>query len=145
MQGLQAQRIMQAWQATKTQPALTREEGRLNCKAKTQGGKQCQAKARTGRAYCFTHDPASARDRAAAHRKGGQRTRTEHGAAELPRQVNTIEQARGILEYTLAEIGNHENSLARARVLIALFDSFIKALEIGELEQRIKALEDRKP
>jgi len=36
-----------------------------------------------------------------------------------------------------------ENSIARARVLLALYDSFVKSFEIGELERRIQTLEQR--
>ena len=115
----------------------------MNCKAKTTSGKQCQAKPLRGKSYCFTHDPQSAQKRAQAHRKGGRATRTPHGAVILPAQVRTLDQAREILHYTLSEIENMPNSLPRARVLIALFDSFIKSIEIGELEERIAALEER--
>ena len=113
------------------------------CKAKTNGGKPCKAKPLTGRAYCFTHDPSNAKHRAQARLKGGLRTRTPHSGKTLPEQVRTIDQAREILHYTLSEIENMPNSLPRARVLIALFDSFIKSIEIGELEERIAALEER--
>ena len=112
-----------------------------SCKAKTKQGKPCKAQAQRGRSYCFTHDPAQAKARAKAHRKGGHRTRTPHGNESLPRKVRTLEEAQAILDYTLSEIEHMPNSLQRARVLIALFDSFVKALEIGELEARISALE----
>lgn len=112
-----------------------------HCKARTQGGKPCQAKPLRGKSYCFTHDPANARARAAARRKGGERTRINHGAAVLPAQVETIHEAREILRYVMGELMQHENSLQRARILLALHDSFIKSLEIGELEERIAALE----
>ena len=110
------------------------------CKAKTKTGKPCQAQPQRGKPYCFTHDPAQATARAHAHKKGGQRTRTKHGGEILPRKVRTLGEAQAILDYTLSEIEQMPNSLQRARVLIALFDSFVKALEIGELEARIAAL-----
>ena len=115
-----------------------------NCKAISASGKPCRGRPLRGSDYCFTHDPANAKKRAQARRLGGQRSRIGHSAAQLPAQVRTLDQAREILEYTLAEIEPHENSIARARVLIALFDSFVKALEIGSLEERIAALEARK-
>jgi hypothetical protein len=107
----------------------------------TKAGGRCQAKPLRGGDYCFIHEPRTARKRAQARKRGGAATRTQHGAASLPAQVRTLDQAREILHYCLAEIEPMPNSLPRARVLIALFDSFVKALEIGELETRIAALE----
>ena len=62
----------------------------------------------------------------------------------MPASVTTLEEARKIITYTLAEVIGMDNSIARARVLLALFDSFVKSIEIGELESRIAALEARK-
>ena len=114
------------------------------CKAKTASGGKCKARPLKGRRYCFTHDPKNAKQRAQARRKGGLRSRTPHSDKTLPEQVTTIQEARDILIYAMAEIQPMENSIARARLLIALFDSFIKSIEIGEHEQRIAALEVQK-
>ena len=115
-----------------------------SCKAinKTTG-KRCMAKPKAGESYCFMHDSKQAAARAAARRKGGQVHKTAHGAdpAIIPQDINTLQDAKKILAYALAEILPMENTIARARVLLALFDSFAKALEIGELENRIAALE----
>ncbi len=64
-------------------------------------------------------------------------------ASQLPANVTTLADANKILGYTLAEVKGMDNSIARARVLLSLFDSFIKSIEIGELEKRIQALEER--
>jgi hypothetical protein len=116
----------------------------MKCKAKTQNGQPCQAQAIKDSKYCFIHDPAQGAARAKARKRGGERHRTPHGgdASTILSDVKTLEDAKKILIYTLAEIMPMENSLQRARVLIALFDSFVRALEIGELEERITALED---
>ena len=113
------------------------------CKATTQSGKKCQAAPIKGGLYCFTHDPSNGAARAKAHRLGGERHRVPHFGDEksLPREVKTLEDAGKILSYTLAEVIPMENSIARARVLLALYDSFVKSFEIGELENRLAALE----
>ena len=54
----------------------------------------------------------------------------------------TIAQATKILDYTLAEIIPMENSIARGRLLIALVAGYINAFEIGELENRLAAIEN---
>lgn len=98
-----------------------------------------------GRRYCFAHDPARARERAQARKHGGERHRVSHGgdSAGLPCEVRTLADANKILAYVLAEVIPMENSIPRARVLLAVFDSAIRALEVGELEARISALEER--
>ena len=115
----------------------------MQCKSKTKSGGRCQAQAVRGGDLCFTHSPKHAAQRAQAHKRGGQRNRTPHNATPetLPDKVRTLADAQKILDYTLREILPMPNSIQRARVLIALFESFVKALEIGELEERIAALE----
>ena len=113
------------------------------CKAKTNSGGPCKAQARQGGQYCFTHDPASGKARATARKLGGKRNRTPHaGQADiLPVTVATIAQATKILDYALAEIIPMENSIARGRLLIALVAGYINAFQVGELENRIMAIE----
>lgn len=115
----------------------------MKCKAKTTNGQACQAQAIKGSTFCFTHDPASGAARAKARKRGGQRRRVSHYGDEsmIPREVRTLDDANKILAYTLAETVPMENSIARARLLLALYDSFVKSFEVGELEKRIQALE----
>jgi hypothetical protein len=115
----------------------------MKCKAKTKSGGPCKAQAMQAGQYCFTHDPASGKARATARKLGGMRNRTGHsGRAEiLPATVTTIREATRILDYTLAEIIPMENSIARGRLLIALVAGYINAFEIGELENRLAAIE----
>lgn len=117
-----------------------------NCKAFTTNGKRCKAKPATGADFCFIHDPSQAQKRAQARRKGGEATRTPHGGtlAIIPTEINTIQDARKILIYALAELAPMENSLQRVRAYLALFDSFVKSIEIGEIENRLAALEAKR-
>ena len=89
------------------------------------------------------HSPKYAAARAQARRKGGEATRTPHGAdpAIIPNTINTIQDARQILLYTLQEILPMDNSIPRARVLIALFDSYNESIKTGELAERLTAIE----
>ena len=115
----------------------------MKCTANTTQGGKCKAQALQGGRYCFTHDPASGKARAKARKLGGERNRTNHGGnpESLPATVATIAQATKILDYTLAEIIPMENSIARGRLLIALVAGYINAFEIGELENRLAAIE----
>ena len=113
------------------------------CRAKTASGKPCQAQARKGGAFCFTHDPASGQARALARKRGGERNRTQHGGDSngLPKQIKTLDDLRAVYDYTLAELLPMENSIPRARLLLAFIDSGLRLFEVGELEQRLTELE----
>ena len=115
----------------------------MKCKAKTQNGQPCRMSVLKDSKYCFTHSPAHRAQQAQARRKGGENRHTPHFAdpAQLPANMATLEDASKLLTYTLTEVIGHDNSIARARVLLALYDSFVKSFEIGELEKRIQALE----
>jgi hypothetical protein len=98
-----------------------------------------------GDRYCFNHNPATRAAQAAARKRGGQARHTAHAGdpESIPAEIATVEDARKILSYVMAELLVMDNGIPRARALLALFDSFVKSIEIGELEQRIEALEAR--
>jgi len=115
----------------------------MRCKAKTQSGKPCQAKALKNNDFCFSHAPEVGAKRAQARKRGGERHRTPHSGnpVTLPREVKTLDDANKILIYVLDEVIPMENSIPRARVLLSLHDQFVKAIQTGELESRLAALE----
>ena len=115
----------------------------MKCQSKTKTGQACKMPAIKGTRLCFTHSPATRRAQAAARRLGGYNSSTPHAGdpATIPADITTIESAAPIVRYVLDELLTMDNSIQRARALLACFDSFVKAFEIGELEQRIAALE----
>jgi hypothetical protein len=116
-----------------------------HCQAKTAQGKPCKMAALRGQTFCFNHSPAAAAERAQARRTGGQRSHTPHAGelGSIPGNIQTIQDARQILSYTLAELLAMDNGIARARALIAIFDSFIRSIELSEIEARLQALEQQ--
>lgn len=116
------------------------------CAAQTASGKACKMPALRGHEFCYNHEPSNARKAAKSRKRGGERQRTPHvgDPFTLPETFGTVQDANKILDYTLAEVLPMENSIARARVLLAIHESFLRAIEIGELESRIAALEARK-
>lgn len=116
---------------------------KAHCKAKRSDGAPCGMKPQAGSRYCFNHDPAQARKRAEARKHGGEARHVPHfgNTAIIPKKIKSLDDATKILDYALAEILGHDNSLLRVRALIALFEGFAKSIEIGELEARIAALE----
>jgi hypothetical protein len=113
---------------------------KARCKGRTADGQPCGMKP-TKSGYCFNHDPARSADRAQARRKGGEARHTPHAGelGTIPEQIATIQDARQLLNYTLAELLAMDNGIARARALIALFEAFIRSFEIGEIEARLPA------
>ena len=49
-------------------------------------------------------------------------------------------EVMAILDFTLAEVIPMENSIQRARVLIALCDSYLKGFELGGFEAELEQL-----
>ncbi len=113
------------------------------CKARTSNGQPCQAQAINGGRFCFIHDPASGRARALARKRGGQRNRAPHAgnAESMTAQIRTLADVLTILDYALAEVLPLENSIQRGRLIVAIASAYVEAIQAGELEHRVAALE----
>lgn len=112
------------------------------CKAKTKGGARCGAYAVTGSDFCLTHDPARAKERAERNRKGGRAKASPKATAGIAApQIESIADVIALVNYVIADLWLLENTVPRARGLLAAGDAAVKALEIGELEARVAALE----
>jgi hypothetical protein len=89
------------------------------------------------------HDPEHATEMQEARRLGGLRRRKEKvtsGAYDLE-GLNDIRQIRRLLEIAALDALGLENSIARSRTLAYLAQVSVKLLEVGELEERLRALE----
>ena len=92
---------------------------------------------------CFWHDPAHAQEAAEASKLGGLRRRKEStvaGAYEFEGLDSVVKITR-LLEIAVVDTLSQENSIARARTLAYLAQMALKALEVGEVEERLAALE----
>ena len=113
------------------------------CKAKTDAGSSCRANPQRDADYCYMHDPAHADEMAEARRLGGLRRRKEkavQGAYEIGELV-TVGQVRRLIQIAVMDTLSLENSIARSRTLAYLAGVSLKALEVGEFEERLNALE----
>ena len=112
------------------------------CQATNRRGEPCSASANeTG--FCFTHDATKGRERAIARRNGGLQRITPHvaDASILPSRTRSIEDAMIILDYALQESLVLPNTIQRGRLLVSIAHGFIEALKVGEIEQRMEAVE----
>ena len=115
------------------------------CTATTTNGKACGAPALQGRPFCYAHDPERAQERADARRRGGYNRRTPkaHAPEGYPTRLRSVDDVTALLEATLRDTWAQENSGARTQALVRLAHGALKALEVGELEERLAALEAR--
>lgn len=111
------------------------------CKAKTKSGRRCEGYAVTGSDFCLSHDPRRAKDRTARSRKGGRNHAVPKLLKEWTRKIESIGDLLDLLNLTIADTVAQDNTAARSRVLLQAIETGIKALEIGELENRVAALE----
>lgn len=118
--------------------------GTRRCNAITDGGQPCRAAPLRGEPFCFWHHPDHADEAAEARRLGGLRRRREvtlQGAYEFE-GLETVPQIRRLLELAVLEALALDNSIARVRALGSLAQVALRALDVGELEERLSALED---
>jgi hypothetical protein len=118
-----------------------------HCSATNAQGKPCRMAPVAGSdpALCFTHSPARAPERARARKRGGEARRTPVlyalGPEALPlRDVASIQQ---LLETTVHETRALPPGHERSRAIGSLLMLALKALETGELEARLAALEEQ--
>ena len=112
------------------------------CNATRKNGEPCNASANEN-GFCFTHDVAKGKERAIARRNGGLRRITPHvaDASLVPKETRSISDVMIILDYALQESLVLSNSIQRGRLLVSIAHGFIEALKVGEMEQRLEAIE----
>ena len=113
------------------------------CKTLKEDGSRCQAAPLLDGDFCLMHSPEHADEVAEARRLGGLRRRREKavsGAYDFEGLVD-VGQVRRLLEIAVLDTLSLENSVARSRTLAYLAQVALKALEVGEFEQRLDALE----
>ena len=91
--------------------------------------------------WCYAHDPMKAGARAVARKRGGKNRRRT--GADPPDSVSlaSADDARQILERATMDCLALDNSTKRACALTGLVRVALSAIETGELEERLTALE----
>jgi hypothetical protein len=91
--------------------------------------------------WCFAHDPNRGRERAIARKRGGRNRRTPAGGVAEPVPLATVVEVRRVLEQAVGDACALENSARRAHALATLLNLALRAVEVGDLEERLAALE----
>ena len=113
------------------------------CTYRKEDGQICRAAPLREGEFCLMHSPEHAEDMAEARRLGGLRRRREvaiSGAYDFV-SLQSVADIRRLLEVAVLDTLGLDNSISRARTLAYLAMAAIKLLDVGELEQRIAALE----
>lgn len=113
----------------------------MKCKATRSDGEPCRAPAQEGREYCFFHDPDREEDRITASRTGGLRRRRRPAKIPTAAELDP-EEARAILAGAIEATVNGALDPGTARTVGYLLQVEAKIRESGELEKRIKLLEE---
>jgi hypothetical protein len=90
------------------------------------------------------HDPDRFEAAAEARELGGKRRRREGtiaGAFNFE-GLDNVPRLRRLLEIVGVDLLGLENSIARGRAIISLVQAAAKLLEVGEMEERLGALEE---
>jgi hypothetical protein len=89
------------------------------------------------------HDATKGRERAEARRNGGLSTKKPHYAevSLIPTDIRSTASVFAILKYALEESVILDNSVQRGRLLVSIAHACLEALKVGELENRLDALE----
>jgi hypothetical protein len=117
----------------------------MRCQKKKHDGKQCRARALTENKFCALHaEPGAA---AALGRKGGRRRAVSNDpepdtspSVELPK---TAEGVRDLLAEAITQIRRHKLDTKVGNALAYVASSLLRAIELGDLESRLRALEER--
>jgi len=115
---------------------------RRRCAFAKADGQPCQMAPLHDRPYCFAHDPERAADAAEARRLGGARRRKEGTIAiayDLP-GLDSVEGIRRVFEIARTDVLGLDNTINRARALIAVGTAAIKLLG-ADYEERLATLE----
>jgi len=113
------------------------------CNFAKDDGERCRAPPLHDGEFCFAHDPAHAEEMAEARRVGGLRRRREkavQGAYDIE-GLEDVGAIRRLVEVAALDTLSLDNSIARARTLITAALAAAKLLEVGEHEERLRALE----
>lgn len=116
---------------------------RRQCAFVMSSGRPCGAPPGRSSTLCYWHDPDRADDLAEAQRVGGMRRKRERtiAAAYNFNGLDSVDAIRRLFEIAATDVLHLENSIARARVLVSAGLAGIKLIEVGDHEERLRALE----
>jgi hypothetical protein len=109
-------------------------------------GRRCGTSAITGSKFCFWHDPAKAKARSDAGRKGGRKSKIA-SVKVLPEETPDVkvkcpDDLRQLLVDTISQVRRGDMAPAVANSVAILTGHLLKVMEVGEFETRLRRVED---
>ena len=116
---------------------------RRQCTFRHPSGQQCRAAPLRDSQFCWVHSPERVKEVQEARRLGGLRRKRESTIANAYQfeSLNSVEGIRRIVLIAVLDALSMENSMSRARTLAYLAQVALHMLEVGDMEQRVEALE----
>ena len=113
------------------------------CTYQMPDGRACRATPLRDEPFCFWHSPDTADELTEARRMGGLHRRKKRTVATIYGfgGLRSIEDHLALLETIAVETLGLENSIARNRALTAIVATGTKLIELGDLANRIAAME----
>jgi hypothetical protein len=114
------------------------------CTFRTTVGKPCRMAPLKDSQFCWVHSPDRIKEVQEARHLGGLRRKRESTISSAFQfdSLNSVDGIRRILEVAVLDTLAAENSIARSRTLAYLAQIALHTLELGDLENRIAALEE---
>jgi len=115
----------------------------MKCIYIKEGGQQCNAYAMESSQYCYLHNPdISEEEKRVNQTKGGKTNLVKVTQSLQLFKVKTSQDVAGLLEQTINEVRSGELDPRIANTIGYLTGHLIKAIEVGEVERRINAIEE---
>jgi hypothetical protein len=113
------------------------------CTAVRADGRPCRATRLRDEEFCFFHSPETPEEAAEARRLGGLHRRKKKSVAAIYgfAGLRTISDSQTLLETAAIETLAIENSINRNRTLATFVATAAKLIELGDLADRVAALE----
>jgi hypothetical protein len=114
------------------------------CSATSEGGRPCRQAPLRDEEFCFWHSPEHAQEAADARKVGGSRRKRERTVAAIyeVEGLDTVPHIRRLFEIAGVDALALDAGPVRCRLLVHVGLAALKALDLGEHEERLQAIED---
>ena len=113
------------------------------CAQTKSDGSPCRTRPLKGSRYCFFHDPSKAEERRSAGRKGGEKGKIATLSSLTPDiQLDSAQDVVRLIAETISQVRRGDIDPRIANAVGYLSGVALKAREQGELEDRLKTLEE---
>lgn len=113
----------------------------MKCQATTRSGKPCKANALKDKKYCLAHDPESRKKFKEITKKGGKVKRKVQVYLAPIEFKGDVREVLDLLADTINRVRSNQMPPRIANTIGYLAGHMIKALEIAEIEDRLKKVE----